>query len=57
MQVGIRPSSRRRSPNFRPAIVRALVDRPGCRQNRAVIEYADTGASAELPLWRLAPAT
>jgi len=55
MQVGIRPANRAPAIKPRLATVRALIDRPGTRQNRALVEYADSGVSVELPLWRLAP--
>jgi len=55
MQVRIRAASRERKLPMRAATVRALIYRPGYRQNCALIEYADTGAQAEVPLARIAP--
>lgn len=54
LQVRIRPAGGRRHP-LRTATVRALILR-GPRRNRAVVEYADTGASAEVPVQRIVAA-
>lgn len=57
MKVGIRPSGRRPDLKPRPATVVALVDRPGYRQNSAIVEFDDMGGRVDLPLFRLAPRT
>ena len=57
MKVGIRPSGRRPDLKPRPALIIALIDRPGYRQNSAIVEYEDTGGRVGLPLGRLAPRT
>lgn len=57
MQVGIRPANRARAISPRLATVRALIDNSGYRQNRALVEYADSGMQVEVPLARIAPTT
>lgn len=57
MKVGIRPNGQRRDLKPRHALVIALIDRPGYRQNSAIIEYEDTGGRVELPLARLVRST
>jgi hypothetical protein len=55
MKAGIRPSGQRPDLKPRPALVVALIDRPGYRQNSAIVEYEENGVRVELPLARLAP--
>jgi hypothetical protein len=55
MKVGIRPANRARVAP-RPATVRALIDNPGYRQHRALVEYAENGVRGEVALWRIVPA-
>lgn len=55
MKVGIRPSGRRSDLGSRAALVIALINRPGYRQNSAIIEYEENGVRVELPLARLTP--
>lgn len=57
MQVGIRPANRAPAIAPRPARIWALIDRPGYRQNRALVEYLDNGVRVEVPLSRIAPLT
>jgi hypothetical protein len=53
MKVGIRPNGQRPDLKPRPALVIALIDRPGYRENSAIVEYEDTGGRVELSLARL----